>query len=181
MYNGSIFAQDGVQMPPPLKGQWTFGFWKGPEFSGPAELLWAHPRKALLRVVSCYSSFYDLVTCDAFLPTFYRIVTFILIHFQVTTVWTGDSTTAIAREQLCCCFPGNEGTHSNGRDVSCAIRAYELKADTCLLKLQRLQNVLRTIGNFPRCTQVHDLHTALKLPYVYDYITQLHRQQTEVI
>jgi hypothetical protein len=44
-------------------------------------------------------------------------------------------------------------------------------ADTHLLKLQRLQNkVLRTIGNFPRCTLVRDLHVALKIPYVYDFI-----------
>jgi hypothetical protein len=38
--------------------------------------------------------------------------------------------------------------------------------------LQRLQNkVLRTIGNFPRRTQVRDLHMALNLPNVYDYTT----------
>jgi hypothetical protein len=49
------------------------------------------------------------------------------------------------------------------------------------LKLQRLQNkVPRNIGNFPRCTPVRDLHTAFKLPYVYDYIIKLCRQQAEV-
>jgi hypothetical protein len=41
--------------------------------------------------------------------------------------------------------------------------AWELAADTYLLKLERLQSkVLRTIGNFSRCTPVPDLHTALK-------------------
>jgi hypothetical protein len=39
------------------------------------------------------------------------------------------------------------------------------------VKLQRLQNkVLRTIGNLPRSTPVRDLHTAFKMPHVYDYI-----------
>jgi hypothetical protein len=41
--------------------------------------------------------------------------------------------------------------------------------------------VLPTTGKFPRCTPVRDLHTAFNLPYVYDYITKLCRQQTEVI
>jgi hypothetical protein len=56
-----------------------------------------------------------------------------------------------------------------------ACPAWELAADTYLLILQRLQNkVLRTTGNFPWCT-------ASNLPYVYDYVTKLCRQQTEVI
>jgi hypothetical protein len=60
--------------------------------------------------------------------------------------------------------------------------AWEFAADNHLLKLQRLKNkVLRTIGNFPRPTPVHDLHMAFKLPYVYDYITKLCRKQAEVI
>jgi hypothetical protein len=60
--------------------------------------------------------------------------------------------------------------------------AWEFATDTHLLKLQRLQNkVLRTIGNFPRGTPVHDLHTAFSLPYVYDYTTKLCRQQAEAI
>jgi hypothetical protein len=51
-----------------------------------------------------------------------------------------------------------------------------------LKKLQRKQNkVLRTTANFPRCTPVRDLHTAFNLPYVYDYIPKLCRQQAEVI
>jgi hypothetical protein len=63
-----------------------------------------------------------------------------------------------------------------------ACPAWELAADTYLLKLQRLQNkVLCTIGNFPRCTPVRDMHTAFNLPYVYDYITELCRKQAEVI
>jgi hypothetical protein len=60
--------------------------------------------------------------------------------------------------------------------------AWDLAADTYLLKLQHLQNkILRTIGHFPRCTQVRDLHTAFGLPYIYYYATELFRQQAEVI
>jgi hypothetical protein len=45
-----------------------------------------------------------------------------------------------------------------------------------------MQNkVLRTMGNFPRRTPARDLHMAFTLPYVYDYITKLCRQQAEVI
>jgi hypothetical protein len=52
----------------------------------------------------------------------------------------------------------------------------------CVLKLQRLQKkVLLTIGNLPRCTPVRDLHTAVNLPYVYDYTTKFCKQQAEVI
>jgi hypothetical protein len=55
-----------------------------------------------------------------------------------------------------------------------ACPAWELAADTYLLKLQRLQNkVLHTIGNFPRCKPICDMHAAFNLPYVYDYITKL--------
>jgi hypothetical protein len=63
-----------------------------------------------------------------------------------------------------------------------ACPAWKFAADNHLLKLQCLQNkVIRTIGNFPRRTRVHDLHMAFKLLYVYDYITKLCRQQAEVI
>jgi hypothetical protein len=63
-----------------------------------------------------------------------------------------------------------------------ACPAWEFAGDTYLLKLQRLQNkILRTTGNFPRCTPVSDLHTAFNLTYVYDYITKLCRHQAEVI
>jgi hypothetical protein len=44
-----------------------------------------------------------------------------------------------------------------------ASTVWKFVADTCLFKLQILQNkVLRT--------PVHDLYTALNLVYVYDYI-----------
>jgi hypothetical protein len=60
--------------------------------------------------------------------------------------------------------------------------AWESAANTHLLKLQRLQKrVLRTIGNFPRRTTVRELHVAFNIPYVYDFITKLCRQQAEVI
>jgi hypothetical protein len=50
------------------------------------------------------------------------------------------------------------------------------------LKLQRLQNlILRTIGNFPRRTSFPDLHVTFQIPYLYDYVTKLCRQQAEVI
>jgi hypothetical protein len=63
-----------------------------------------------------------------------------------------------------------------------ACPAQELAADTHLLKLQCLQNkILRNIGNFPRCTPIHYMHTAFNLPYEYDYITKLCRRQAEVI
>jgi hypothetical protein len=60
--------------------------------------------------------------------------------------------------------------------------AWELAADTYLLKLQRLQNkVLRTIGNFPRCTPSAICTQLLPSIYIYDYITKLCRKQAEVI
>jgi hypothetical protein len=59
--------------------------------------------------------------------------------------------------------------------------AWEFAADTHLVKLQRLQNKdLRTTGNFLRHTPVRDLHMTFKIPYLYDYITKLCRQQAEV-
>jgi hypothetical protein len=55
-------------------------------------------------------------------------------------------------------------------------------AESYLLKLQRLQNkVLRTIGSFQRHTLIRDKHVAFQIPYVYDYITKLCRQQAEDI
>jgi hypothetical protein len=60
--------------------------------------------------------------------------------------------------------------------------AWEFVRDTHILKLQYLQNkVLHTIGNFPRRTPVRELHTAFNIPYMYDFITKLCRQQAEVI
>jgi hypothetical protein len=38
-----------------------------------------------------------------------------------------------------------------------------------------------SISNFPKRTSVRDMHKAFHMPYVYDYITQLCRQQAEVI
>jgi hypothetical protein len=66
--------------------------------------------------------------------------------------------------------------------ITYACLAWESAADTNLLKLQCLQNkFLHTVRSFPRRTQVHDFHTAFSHPYVYDYITKLCKQQTEVI
>jgi hypothetical protein len=63
-----------------------------------------------------------------------------------------------------------------------ACPAWEFTAETHFLKLQRLQNkVLRTIGKLPRRTPVRNLHMAFQIPYVYDYITKICRQQAEVI
>jgi hypothetical protein len=60
--------------------------------------------------------------------------------------------------------------------------ALKSAAHSHLLKLQRLQNrVLRTTGSFPRRTPVRDLHLVFKIPYVWDYITKLCKQQAEVI
>jgi hypothetical protein len=59
---------------------------------------------------------------------------------------------------------------------------WELQADSYLLKMQRLQNrALRTIGNLPRHTPIRDLHRSVKIPYLYDYVTQLCRKQVSVI
>jgi hypothetical protein len=58
----------------------------------------------------------------------------------------------------------------------------DLEAEIRLLKLQRLQNkVLRTAGKFPKCTPVRELHMALQVPYIYDYVTKLCRQQAGVL
>jgi hypothetical protein len=63
-----------------------------------------------------------------------------------------------------------------------ACPAWEFAADSYLLKLQRLQNkVLRTTGNLPRRTPTRDLHMAFKIPYLYDFVTKLCREQTIVI
>jgi hypothetical protein len=63
-----------------------------------------------------------------------------------------------------------------------ACPACKFVTDTHLLKLQRLKNkVLRTVGNFPRHTLFRDLHVAFRIPYVFDFITKLCRQQAEVL
>jgi hypothetical protein len=49
-------------------------------------------------------------------------------------------------------------------------------------QLVSLQNsVLHAIVNLDRCTPVCKLHVALKIPYVYDYVTKLCRTQVEEI
>jgi hypothetical protein len=63
-----------------------------------------------------------------------------------------------------------------------ACPAWEFMVECHLLKLQRLKNkVLCTIGNFPKCTSVRDMHKAFHIAYVYDYVTKSRRQQAEVI
>jgi hypothetical protein len=63
-----------------------------------------------------------------------------------------------------------------------ACPAWEFAADSYLLKLQRLQNrVLRTIGNLPSHTPIRDLHRSFKIPYLFDYVTQLCRKQADAI
>jgi hypothetical protein len=37
--------------------------------------------------------------------------------------------------------------------------------------------VLCAIGNFPRRTLIPELHKAFNIPYIYDYVTKLSRQQ----
>jgi hypothetical protein len=62
------------------------------------------------------------------------------------------------------------------------ISSWEFAADTHLMKLQRLENkVLRTVGKFPRNTPIRDMHISLQIPYVYNYITKLCRQQAQAI
>jgi hypothetical protein len=59
---------------------------------------------------------------------------------------------------------------------------WEYAADARLLKLQSLQNrVLRAIENLYRYIQVHELHVALKMSYVYNFATTLCRTWAEVI
>jgi hypothetical protein len=66
--------------------------------------------------------------------------------------------------------------------MTCACPTWDFAAVTHLMKLQRLQNkVPCTIGNFPRHTPVRKLHKAFSVPYIYDYITELSKQQAEVI
>jgi hypothetical protein len=56
---------------------------------------------------------------------------------------------------------------------------WEFAADIHLLKLQRLQN---KVLNFvqPRHTLVRQFHTDFPVPYIYNYVTKLCRQQAEV-
>jgi hypothetical protein len=66
--------------------------------------------------------------------------------------------------------------------TTCTCPTWELAADSCLLKLQRVQNkVLRTIGNLPRRTLNRDLHVAFTMPYLNDSVTELCRRQPTVV
>jgi hypothetical protein len=66
--------------------------------------------------------------------------------------------------------------------VTYACAAWEFATDTHPIKLQHLQNkVLRTTGKCSRRIPVREMHMAFHLPYVYDYMTELCRQQAEVI
>ena len=48
--------------------------------------------------------------------------------------------------------------------------------------LQHKQNkILCMTGNFSKCTMICDFHTALKIPYVYEFIIKSCRQQMEVM
>jgi hypothetical protein len=63
-----------------------------------------------------------------------------------------------------------------------ACPAWEFSADTHLLKLQCLKNkVLHTIDKYPRYALDHKLLKDFNIPYIYDYITKLCRQQAEII
>jgi hypothetical protein len=46
----------------------------------------------------------------------------------------------------------------------------------------RLQKrVMRAIGNLDRCTLVHVLHVALKISYLYNYVSELCKKNVELI
>lgn len=50
---------------------------------------------------------------------------------------------------------------------------WEYEADARLSKQQWLQKrVLSANGNLDRCTSVHDVHVAFKVPNVCDYVTK---------
>jgi hypothetical protein len=60
--------------------------------------------------------------------------------------------------------------------------AWELAADTHLMKSKRLQNkLLRIIGKQSRGTPICYMRMALRIMYVYEYITKLFWQQAQVI
>lgn len=55
-----------------------------------------------------------------------------------------------------------------------ACPAWEDEVDAHLLKLKRLHNCfLHSIGNFDRCTPVHEMHMAFRICCVYSYIIKL--------
>jgi hypothetical protein len=63
-----------------------------------------------------------------------------------------------------------------------ACPACQFAADTHLMKLQRLQNkVCRIIGKFKSNIPIRDMYISFKIPYVYNYIIKLRRQQAQTI
>jgi hypothetical protein len=63
-----------------------------------------------------------------------------------------------------------------------ACPAWEFEAYGYLLKLQRLKNeVFHTISNLPKHAQTRDLHMAMKILFLYDFVTKLCREQATVI
>jgi hypothetical protein len=63
-----------------------------------------------------------------------------------------------------------------------ACPAWELAADSHLMKLQRLQNrLLRKTGELLRRTPIRALHLAFRISYVHDFITKKCRKQAEAI
>jgi hypothetical protein len=61
-------------------------------------------------------------------------------------------------------------------------QGWDFAADTHLMKLQSLQNkVLRTTDKLLWSPPIRDKHISFHIPYVYDYITKLCRQQAQVI
>jgi hypothetical protein len=66
--------------------------------------------------------------------------------------------------------------------ITYACPTWESAADTHLMKLQRLQNiVLRVNGGLPRRTATRCVHAEFQIPDVYDFITKTCRKQAEVI
>jgi hypothetical protein len=63
------------------------------------------------------------------------------------------------------------------------LKGLDAKTNWLAVNCQTLTSneVLRTTGKFPRCIPVRELRVAFKIPYIYDYITKLCKQQAEVI
>jgi hypothetical protein len=56
--------------------------------------------------------------------------------------------------------------------------AWKFARGAYLSKLLSLQNnALRMFGEFPKNIRIHETHVAFEIPYVYDFITNLCRQQ----
>ena len=63
-----------------------------------------------------------------------------------------------------------------------ACHAVESATGTNLSTLQHLQNRAgRPDGNYPRPTQITDLHVVFRIPHEYDFITELCRRQGGVV